>query len=629
MNRLIKNIGIFGILIVGLEACSNDPFYAVPIEFQSAMDVFTDSVKAGNYINNAYTEQPADCGNSYNWMYGSTPAMFASAGDEATHVQSNKASQSAPQSMSSGNWNPSNMRYYNSSDGAGEIGRWLKWGGYHGVRKANTAIKYLPMLPNYIGARYRNRLMGEALFLRAIQHFHLFQMWGGIPIVDKPFEATDTVQVPRNTLAETVEFIQSEMAKAADLLPDQPYNSAEEIGRISRGTCYAYQARVLLYAASPLYNGTGVDGTNNPLLCYGNTDINRWRLAAEAAQKVIDLGWYELFINDRSSSIAQNSTNATTAFGTTAIGKGQANYHQVFNDWGSSSINKEMVFGRIRGTNKDTENNNFPAGFNNSAGGTCPSQDLVDDYEMNDGTLFDWNNATEKAHPYDNRDPRFYASIIYDGAQYTRFSSGSNNNYVFDMTEGGKNKPANDNTSTTTGYYLYKFMNYYDCNPANNSGATYHNWMDMRFAEVLLNFAEAGNEFGGPDYIAANANKPITPVQAVDSIRKRAGMPSVAATFAKRGIALNQSNLRDFIRHERRIELAFENQRYFDVRRWMIVEQLPRYIRGIKITLNGTTKVYDPTVVVENKVFEKKNYFFPIPQTELNRNRQLVQNPGW
>jgi len=106
-------------------------------------------------------------------------------------------------------------------------------------------------------------------------------------------------------------------------------------------------------------------------------------------------------------------------------------------------------------------------------------------------------------------------------------------------------------------------------------------------------------------------------------------MPSVAATFAKRGIALNQSNLRDFIRHERRIELAFENQRYFDVRRWMIIEQLPKYIRGIKITLDGTTKVYDPTIVVENKVFDKKNYFFPIPQTEMNRNKQLVQNPGW
>ncbi len=626
MNKIIKYTCILGTTVALFGSCTDDPFYAVPIEFQGAKEVFTDSIKAGYFINNAYTEQPCDANESFNWMEGN--AMFASASDEAMHVKSDKSSPSAPQRMSAGNWNPSNMRYYRDTDGAGEIGRWMKWGGYHGNRKANTAIKNLPLLPERYAKRYRDRLMGEAVFLRAIQHFHLFQMWGGIPIVDVAFEASDDVQIPRNTVEETVDFISKEMFRAADLLPSEPYSDGTEVGRVSRGACYAYISRTLLYAASPLYNGTGSDGTSNPLICYGNTDNNRWKLAAEAAQKAIDLGWYDLYKNNNSNPNTTNATNASTTFGATPYGKGQENYHQLFNEWGVNNTNNEMIFGRIRGTNRGTESDNFPAGFTNARGGTCPSQDLVDSYEMNDGTLFDWNNPTHKAKPYDNRDPRFYATIIYDGATYRRFANQSSA-YTFDITEGGKNKPASGLTNTETGYYLYKFMNYYDVNPVGNSGQTYHVWMDMRFAEVLLNYAEAANEFGGPNYVVTGAVRPLTPVEAIDSIRSRAGMPSVTASLAKRGKALTKENLRDFIRNERRIELAFENHRYYDVRRWMLIEQLPGFIRGMKITKNGTEKVYNPLVVAENKVFATKHYFFPIPQVEINRNKKLVQNPQW
>ncbi|GHT70441.1 hypothetical protein FACS189455_0130 [Bacteroidia bacterium] len=626
MNKIVKYVWMLGTAVALFGSCSDDSFYAVPIEFQGAKDVFTDSIKAGRFINNAYTEQPADVAGSFNWMDGN--AMFASVTDEAMHIQSNKSSQSAAQRMSAGNWNPSNMRYYRSSDGAGEIGRWMKWGGYHGNRKANTAIKYIPLLPTRYSQRYRDRLMGEAVFLRAIQHFHLFQMWGGIPIVDVSFEASDDVQIPRNTVEETVDFISKEMLRAAEFLPETPYVVADEVGRVSRGACYAYCARALLYAASPLYNGSGFDGKSNILICYGNTDPNRWKPAAEAAQMAIDLGWYELFKNNGPTPNTTNASNANTSFGTTPIGKGQENYHQLFNEWGANNNNNEMIFGRIRGTNRDTENDNFPAGFTNSKGGTCPSQNLVDDYEMNDGTLFNWNNPTHKEKPYDNRDPRFYATIIYDGAAYRRFAN-QTSTYTFDITDGGKNKPNNGLTNTETGYYLYKFLNYYDCNPAGNSGGSFHVWMDMRFAEVLLNYAEAANEFGGPDYVVSGAKRPLTPVQAIDSIRTRAGMPSVQASLAKRGQVLTKETLREFIRHERRIELAFENHRYFDVRRWMIIEQLPGYIRGMKISKTGSNKTYDPNVVAENKVFAKKHYFFPIPQVEINRNKQLVQNPEW
>lgn len=603
--KYIKYILTTTILGGLISSCTNDPFFAVPIEFNSAVSVFSDSMRAEQFVNNAYTEAPADIVNSFNWLDGN--AMLASASDEAMHIQKNKTSPSAATRMSAGNWGPNNMRFYRSSDGAGEIGSWMKWGGYHGVRKANTAIKYLNqnLLPDNLTLRFRNRLKGESYFLRARQHWFLFQKWGGIPYVNKAFEASDNVQIARNTLEETVNYLLADLDSAIALLPEAPYDTPWEIGRADRGTCLALKAKVLTYAASNLYNGTGADGASNPLICYGNYDVNRWQLAAKAAQEVIDLGWYSLY---------EEGTNGTDR------------YKDLFNAWGAGNKNKELIHARLRGTNRDTEADNFPAGFSNSTGGTCPSQDLVDAYEMSDGTLFSWDNPVHAANPYLNRDPRFYASIIYNGARYAKFANKTN--YTFKTYVDGDN--AKGETATETSYYLYKFMDYDEVKPDTKSGGTFHNWMELRYADVLLMFAEAANEFGGPNYIIPDSKNKLTPVQALNLIRSRAGMPSVETTFAKRNITLNKENLRDFIYNERRIELAFENQRYYDVRRWMLIDNLPQYIRGCKIIKNPDNSFsYDPNVIVESKIFERKHYFFPIPQVEINRNPNLLQNPGW
>lgn len=615
-----KTIFCLILIVTFLISCKDDPFYDVPIEFKGVNEIFSDSINAELFINNIYTEQPADISPSFNWMEGN--AMFASASDEAMHVQSNKTSPSAPQRMSAGNWGPTNMRFYRNTSRATtdelNLGRWYKWGGYRGIGLANTAIKNLPLLPSSIALSYRNRLMGEAIFLRALNHFHLFQMWGGIPIVNVAFKSTDDMQLKRNTVEETVKFISDELLRAAQLLPETQYTIAEQVGRADRGACYAYRSRLLLYAASQLYNGTGFDGTANKLICYGNYKLDRWKEAAEAAQMVIDLGWYQLY----ASASSENSSNSTSQYG----GKGQQNYHQLFNEWGTGNKNTEMIFGRIRYLNQNVEADNFPSGFTNSTGGTCPSQDLVDAYGMNDGSLFDWNNPTYRANPYANRDPRFYASIIYDGALYNKFNT---ENYIFDLIYDGTNRRNTDLTKTETGYYLYKFMDYVSCNPVAKTGTSYHVWMDIRYAEVLLNYAEAANEFGGPTYTVVGAKTTTTPVQAIDAIRTRAGMPSVEITLIKRGWALNQENLRQLIREERRVELAFENHRYYDIRRWMIVDKLPQYIRGIDIRNENNVKIYNPMIKVEDKIFYPKHYFFPIPQVELDRNSQLVQNPQW
>ena len=608
-----RRINIFLLLLISVTFyyCSKDPLSDVPVTFKGAEDVFKDSARAEFFINNMETEMPADHGNSYNRMQGG--AMLASACDEAMHISTNKTVPSAPTRMSAGNWGPSNMQYYNSSDGAGEIGSWLKWGGYHGNRKANTALKYIDMLPTNLSVRFRNRLKGEAVFTRAMQHWFLFQKWGGIPIVDVAYEASDDVIKPRNSVKQVVDFIVKECDRAASLFPAEPYSFASEVGRPDKGVALSLKSRILLYAASPLYNGTGFDNSGDTLICYGNADPNRWVLAAKAAQDVVDLGWYSLYVaNDPAKR------------------NGTRNYKELFFAWGVNyQNNREFIYSRIRGTNRDTENDNFPSGFTNAKGGTCPSQDLVDAYEMEDGTLFDWTNPTMAANPYAKRDPRLYASIIYNGAKYDKFanfSGSATNQYTFDIFEGGKNKAGL--SQTETGYYLMKFMDYENVNPANATGGTFHNWPYFRYAEILLNLAEAGNEAGGPNYQVSGASSPLTPIQAINLIRARAGMPDVATTFNKRGIAITQQTLRQLIKNERRVELAFEEHRYYDVRRWMDI--IDGYIRGVKTIKNANnTFTYDPTIQVEKKLFEPKHYFFPIPQVELNRNPLLRQNPEW
>ena len=596
-------IKYYAIMLLFLPVCFSclSALNDVPVTLNDAEYVFTDSIRAEAFINSLTNEKPDGVSASYNRLQGN--AMLASATDEATHVSTNKSSTNTAWKMSASNWGPSNMRYYRSSDGAGEVGSWFRWGGYYGIREANVALDGLILMkaPTYGSHYFVNRMKGEAIFHKAISHFWLFQKWGGIPIIDRTYSDNEDLSIPRSSVEETVNYIVRLCEEAYELLPNTPY-SGNEAGRYDRGSALALKSRVLLYAASPLYNGSGFDKKNNPLICYGNTNQERWQIAAKAAWDLINLGWYQLYMGDGGDSP-------------------QLRYQKLFYTWSSANNKEYIIVGRLRQPNRDTENDNFPDGFTNATGGTCPSQEMVDAYEMADGTLFDWNNPVHIAKPYANRDPRFYASIIYHGATYTRFANSSN--YTFDMRENGKNRSGN--AATTTGYYLNKFMDYTNANPVAGTGNVQHEWVYFRYAEAFLNYAEAANEFNGPEYKVPGAN--ITAVDAINLIRTRAGMPDVATTFARRGIALTQQTLRDLIRNERRIELAFEEHRYFDVRRWMIIEN--GSIHGLRITGDAVNPQFE-RIEVEKKVFRPtRDYFFPIPYSETIVNKNLKQNPGW
>lgn len=408
----------------------------------------------------------------------------------------------------------------------------------------------------------------EARFLRAYFHFELLKRYGPIPIVTSTLSINGNYEnTPRPTMKEVVDFIAKECDIAADTLELTPWRNVNDaFGRATKGAALALKSRLLLYAASPLYVDFGdTNEANKP------TDVALWKSAADAAKAVIDLNQYEL----------------------------ASSYADLFkNDF----QNKEYIFVRRYAANSDFEKSNFPVSFGGK-GGTNPSQNLVDDYEMLDGTPFDWNDPAKAAQPFANRDARLEATILMNMAPFK-------GKKVATYPEGADASP-NPN-ATKTGYYLRKFLNE-DVNIQTGGSSSGHVVPLFRLAEIYLNYVEALNECDptNPD-IALYLNK----------VRNRASLPNVSA--------LSQEQMRAVIQHERRVELAFEEHRSWDVRRWKIASStLGAPLMGVQIErkpLGGYT--YMP-VKVEQRVFQPKMYWYPIPQSEVLKLKQWKQNNGW
>ena len=495
----------------------------------------------------------------------SREALLASATDDAEF-----AIESAEiQQFNNGSWNALN----NPDD------VWNRY--YSGISKCCTLLENtnhvnldISRLDPDKQVEYANSLKdirmwrAEARFLRAYFHFELLKRYGPIPIVTSTLSINGNYEnTPRPTMKEVVDFIAKECDIAADTLELTPWRNVNDaFGRATKGAALALKSRLLLYAASPLYVDFGdTNEANKP------TDIAMWKSAADAAKAVIDLNQYEL----------------------------ASSYADLFkNDF----QNKEYIFVRRYAANSDFEKSNFPVSFGGK-GGTNPSQNLVDDYEMLDGTPFDWNDPAKAAQPFENRDARLGATILMNMAPFK-------GKKVATYPEGADASP-NPN-ATKTGYYLRKFLNE-DVNIQTGGSSSGHVVPLFRLAEIYLNYAEALNECDptNPD-IALYLNK----------VRNRASLPNVSA--------LSQEQMRAVIQHERRVELAFEEHRSWDVRRWKIASStLGAPLMGVQIErkpLGGYT--YMP-VKVEQRVFQPKMYWYPIPQSEVLKLKQWKQNNGW
>ena len=409
----------------------------------------------------------------------------------------------------------------------------------------------------------------EAHFLRAYFNFELLKRYGPIPIIKSTLDINkDYSDTPRPTMKEVVEFIANDCDMAADSLELTPWrNMNDAFGRATKGAALALKSRLLLYAASPLYVDFGdIDEANKP------SDATLWKAAADAAKAVIDLNQYEL----------------------------APAYDDLFkNDF----QNKEYIFVRRYPSNSDFEKSNFPVSYGGK-GGTNPSQNLIDDYEMLDGTAFDWNDPVKAAHPFENRDERLLATVLMNGVLFKGKRIAT--------YPGGADAMPNPN-ATKTGYYLRKFLNE-NVNIQTGGGSDGHVVPLFRLAEIYLNYAEALNEYDptNPD-IAVYLNK----------IRERVSLPDVPS-------GLTQEQMRTLIHHERRVELAFEEHRFWDVRRWKVASStLGAPVKGVKIMQDDAGNFTYSPVQVEQRVFQPKMYWYPIPQSEVLKLHHWEQNKGW
>ncbi|MCD6201509.1 MAG: RagB/SusD family nutrient uptake outer membrane protein [Bacteroidales bacterium] len=490
---------------------------------------------------------------------------------------------------------------------------------YKSIRACNIFFEKVGNV-DFENEEQKNNMVGQVHFLRAYFYHELTSLYGGVPIITHAYTLTDEYKIPRDTYEDCINFIVSECDSAAALLPE--VQSGDDNGRATKGAALALKARTLLYAASDLHNKVSevFPGYSNPeLLGYtSGSQQERWQKARDAAKAVIDMGLYSLYKADPGpgDSVAQN-------------------YNELF----ILKESPEDIFVRFFTPKTDEGWDGYNPGLYcgsngyHNWGNNTPVQELVDAFEMADGTPFDWNNPSETAQPYKNRDPRFYADILYEGAHWRKRPTDVQGIdpvgiiqvgtwQKWDETAGDtvevygldtRKGPIEDWNGGYTGYYLRKFID-------PTVDAQYFRqdvpWRYFRYAEVLLNYAEACIELGEDAQARTYLNM----------IRHRAGMPDITES----GDALRQR-----YRNERRVEMCYEEQRFFDVRRWVIGPDAyhPMHAANVVYELQPDhTTATIPTItrkVYQIRAWDDKAYFFPIMRDELNRNDQLIQNPGY
>ncbi|WP_460541314.1 RagB/SusD family nutrient uptake outer membrane protein [Echinicola sediminis] len=430
---------------------------------------------------------------------------------------------------------------------------------YQFIRKAHLFLENIDQVPG--NDELKGRMKAEARFLRAYFYFTLVERYGGVPLVTELLSLDADLALPRNTMEECVNFIVSELEAVKEILPGT-YGSSD-LGRVTRGAAMALKARALLYFASPLHNPSN--------------ETSRWEAAAKAAKDVIDLGTYSLY----------------------------PDYQELFLE----PFNQEIIYARVDYGNSFFDTMNRPSGnINGGWGGTNPTVNFVESYDMENGkTIDDPTSGYDPEKPLENRDPRLYQTVVipedtWFGDSYEPWDGGKD----------GRTPPpglGNAGDGTRTGFNLKKYMQE---NFQNNT----RTWIVFRLGEMYLNYAEATNEVQGPvDAV----------YEALDMIRTRqtVGLPPLERNLSK-------DEMRERIWKERQVELAFEDHRWFDVRRWKIGEVLGGPMYGYKMTKNA-----DGSITYEKNVFQERRYdapkfnLYPIPQSEININENLEQNPLW
>ena len=453
---------------------------------------------------------------------------------------------------------------------------------YSGIRKANIFLSKLDVIP-FPDESSKNKLTGEVYFLRAFYFFEIIKRYGGMPIIDDVLIPGDNLMLARNSFKECVDYILGDCEEAIQLLPvTLPDN---ELGRATKGAAMALKARMLLYAASPLWDLEITDG-------------NKWQLAAVAAKAVIDL-------KDNDGNPAYELYNK---------GNGADDYERLFFTRRNNG-NREVIFHKHQQTvdfNNQQINVWAPKGDGfEGAGAVAPTQNFVDLFEMNNGMLIhEEGSGYSPNNPYINRDPRFYKTILYNGSVWQNVTVETFVSPDLNQSLNGKHRKILAEY-TSTGYYVRKYLP--EEVKTKTTVRAYHDWIYFRLAEMYLNYAEALNEVQGPTAEVYSA---------LNTVRSRSGVVDMPA-------GLGKDQMRERIMNERAIELSFEEHRWWDARRWKKgAEWFGGEMYEMYIVKDGGTLTYT-VKPFETRVYRDYMDLYPIPISEMNKNPFFQQNPGW
>ncbi|GAB3916747.1 RagB/SusD family nutrient uptake outer membrane protein [Mucilaginibacter boryungensis] len=482
---------------------------------------------------------------------------------------------------------------------------------YASIRACNLFLAHINDVPydaqfQYDAAAKKIRI-AEAKWLLAFNYAELAKEFGGLPIIKGVLDPSSDFNIPRSTYDETIAYITGLCDEAAADLP-LVYSDAD-LGRATKGAALALKARMLLYAASPLWNDSSAP---NDTYLSGKYDATKWQKAAQAAKDVMDLNQYQLY------------PDLSTLF--------------------TSRTNSEIIYARMQEpmayfTATNVPYKLYPSGAYPVGGNNQVTYNMVKQYEVLKGgvaySIDDASSGYNPQDPYKNRDPRFYRDCIYNGAKVL------NKTAEFGTVAAGVTKVVAHNNVIVSPYDTYVFSTKFcdltlnitaDARTPSANGRTGQNYPYLRYAEILMNYAEAMNEAYGPEALGPGFT--MTALQAVNQVRTRAkyvagkqeylgqtgGMPPIPS-------GLSQSAFRTILQHERRVEFSFEEHYFWDIRRW---KQTPNNTiqAQIPVWTSPTTVQYQITTI-DNRYWDPKMLRMPIPQSELFANPKLQQNPGW
>lgn len=480
---------------------------------------------------------------------------------------------------------------------------------FEGIRKTNVFLSGIRTANIVAQPEERNSWVAQAHTLRGLYYLQLIKRYGGVPIFDKPLPiGHDFSKDSRAKFSDVVAFIIKECDSALSVPPGRPgFNwdiYENQYGIMTRAIAHAVKSQAMLYAASPLWN----DGTYS------------WQEVANVTGTALGeclANGFSLFNENTDPAVAQNA---------------YALYHFITSN-DMRTRDKETIL-HTGGTMAMWQNAGLPTNPGMSKAGPNPTQEMIDRYEMANGEapitgysdndrltpIINPASGYDPQNPYEGRDPRFYASIYYNGA--VRYLNQPNGKKVETFVGGLEGISADNRRFTRTGYYVRKFNNWKSVQNGNADGSV----RLIRLAELYLNFAEAANQAVGPDVKVTVGNFSMSAREAVNAVRARVGMPGFPAGMSK-------GDFEKKYRNERAVELAFEEHRFFDVRRWKILAETDKFVTGMRITKNNDVLTYERFKFENRESNQDRFLMYPLDQNEADKIRQLTgvnwQNPGW